>query len=242
MTTLSDFSTLSNRRVGEIAAATPVTIRVFQRHGIDFCCGGKLPLAEACAKHGVALVQVEREIAQALAPSADERDWSRVPLRDLTSHIFTRYHDGLRAEMPRLEQMAAKVDERHGERYPDQFPEVPALLQRLWREFLPHLREEESAIFPLIERLDEEPGAGDAALTERIGALEADHQSSGEVLARLRVVTHDFTPPEGACNTFRGLYAGLAELEREVQMHVHLENNVLFPRAAQRLAMANAPA
>lgn len=220
--------------VGELAAAAPAAIRVFQRHGIDFCCGGKLPLAEACARHDLSFDDLKSELDSALAPAAADLDWGSRSLAALVEHIVTRYHDALRDDLPRLEAMAARVDERHGARHPELFPDLLLTVRRLRFELEAHIAEEERSIFPRLVRLGTDAAAAtDAAgLRDELARLRAEHQGAGDTLGHLRRLTGDFTPPANACNTFRGLYAGLADLERELQLHVHLENNVLFPRAA----------
>ncbi|MEO8503420.1 MAG: iron-sulfur cluster repair di-iron protein [Acidobacteriota bacterium] len=224
--------------VGELAAAAPAAIRVFQRHGIDFCCGGKLPLQEACDRHQVPFSALKGELEAALAPSPEGTDWNHEPLGTLIEHIVSRYHDDLRHELPRLEAMAAKVNERHGPRHPELFPDLLLTVQGMRTELEQHIAEEERSIFPRLARLGTELAEEPAALQTiqgELAHLREDHQEAGDALAHLRELTGGFNLPPDACMTFRGLYVGLADLERDLQMHVHLENNILFPRAAALL-------
>ena len=221
--------------VGQLAAAAPAAIRVFQRHGIDFCCGGKLPLQEACNRHQVSFTSLKAELDSAIAPPADALDWNAQPLRTLIEHIVSRYHDDLREELPRLEAMATKVNERHGARHPELFPDLLIAVRALRAELESHITEEEQSLFPRLASLDaelaKEPAAA-SAIAGQLSHLRQENQEAGDALVHLREITGGFEPPAEACNTFRGLYAGLAGHERDLQMHVHLENNILFPRAA----------
>lgn len=227
----------ANSKVADIATHDPGSIRIFQQHQIDFCCGGKIPLAEACAKHGLDTESVLLELRAAQTAADEQRDWREAPLPDLVSHIQRRFHETLRAEIPRLSQMLAKVVSRHGGDHPE-VRELEVTFETLQAELLDHMAKEDAVLFPTIVAID----TGDRSINPAacgwiqapIHAMEAEHEAAGEALARIRGLTSAFTPPEGACPTYRGLYHGLAEFERDMHVHVHLENNILFPRAAQR--------
>jgi len=228
--------------VAAIAAAEPATIKVFQRHHIDFCCGGRIPLFEACADHDLDTDMLLAELRAVRAAADDPADWRRAPLKDLVAHIQTRYHVPLRAELPRLSAMMEKVVSRHGQRLPETLLPLQATFESLQRELLEHMAKEDAVLFPAVLAL-EATGAADVAATnwawiqQPIEVMEAEHEAAGAALATMRTLTHGYAPPEEACPTFRGLYYGLSELERDMHTHVHLENHVLFPRAS-RLAHA----
>jgi regulator of cell morphogenesis and NO signaling len=228
--------------VADIAAHNPAAIPVFQRHGIDFCCGGRRPLAEVCRDRGIDFDAVREEIAAAAtATPAPERDWTEAPLADLVDHIVTRYHVGLRQELPRLAAMADKVLAVHGKRHPEVLPALVRTLQSLRAELESHTTKEEQILFPWIEELERFAGSGSsrraAAATPApsvgapIAMMESEHDEAAGALAEMRRLTGGYQLPEGACTTFRGLYHGLAELEDDLHRHIHLENHVLFPRA-----------
>ena len=225
--------------VAKIATRHPGTIRVFQRHGIDFCCGGKRPLAEACSEHGLQYETLRRELAAEMAgPSPDERNWDEAPLAELADHIVARYHDRLREELPRLAAMADRVLTVHGEKYPDVLPALARTFHGLRSELESHTMKEEQILFPWVREMEgiARTGANPAGLPGPsvdgpIAVMEAEHDDAAHALAELRRLTDGFQPPTGACTTFRGLYHGLAELEADTHQHIHLENNVLFPRA-----------
>lgn len=225
--------------VGEIVARFPSTSRIFDRAGVDFCCGGKRPLGEACREKGLPADQLLAQLEEELAAADDEPDTSLAdaPLPALSRYIVERFHVPLCEELPRLGRMAERVLEAHGRAHPEVVPEVARIFRQFRAELEEHMAKEEAVLFPAIEAL-EGPPPGTAArippIAALITALEDEHDGAGAALTRLRELTGEFTPPAGACNTFRALYDGLAHLEGEMHLHVHLENSVLFPRAAAR--------
>ncbi len=212
--------------VGEIAVDHPLATRVFARHNIDFCCGGGRPLAEVCTRLGLDTGAVLKEIQHELA-STDEPQLrlDEAPLEDLIDHILTAYHRPLDEELPRLEAMARKVDNVHGEKDPERLAELLAVYLALKTELQEHMMKEEQILFPMIRQ-----GRG-AMASGPVSVMMHEHDSAGNALRRLRELTNDYQPPEGACTTWRALWHGLAALETALHEHIHLENNILFPRA-----------
>jgi regulator of cell morphogenesis and NO signaling len=220
--------------VADVATGLPATVKIFQQHQIDFCCGGKRPIAEACAERGLDVDVLLGELRASEALSDAGRDWRQAPMSDLIAYIQTRFHEPLRDELPRLGQMMAKVVSRHGDRLPDVLLPLQQTLNGLHVELLHHMHKEDQILFPAIRGIEQGRGGANAAwIDQPIAVMEDEHDQAGAALARLRELTGDYTPPPDACPTFRGLYYGLAELEREMHVHVHLENNILFPRAAE---------
>jgi regulator of cell morphogenesis and NO signaling len=216
--------------VAAIASTLPSSVRVFQRHGIDFCCGGKTPLATVCREHGIPFAELVSAIeTSALAPS-DERDWNDEPLHFLIDHIVATYHDSLRQELPRLESMAAKVARTHG-LSAAHLARLEAIVSELSAELQSHLRKEELVLFPAIRTIEEGSAHPGTPINAPIAVMEHEHDHAAELLSELRAMTGGYVPPPWACETFRALYDGLSELEAAMHIHVHLENNVLFPRA-----------
>lgn len=213
-------------RIGAIAAEHPLATRVFSRHGIDFCCGGGRPLGTVCAARGLdaqaVLDEVRAEIAK---PGETVENWNDAPLHDVIHHILHAYHRPLREELPRLESMARKVNEVHGARDPERFARIVAVVVALRAELESHMMKEEQILFPMIE-------AGSGALAGApISVMEAEHDDAGAALHELRELANDYVVPEEACNTWRALWFGLAALEEDMHQHIHIENNILFPRA-----------
>lgn len=224
--------------VGDIVSRHPSTSRIFDRAGVDFCCGGKKSLAEACQAKGIPLDLLLAQLAAELAASADEPDVSLAdaPLPALARYIVERFHVPLREELPRLGRMVERVVEAHGQAHPEVIPELARVFRHFRGELEEHMAKEEAILFPAVAALAGETAVGARAVVGAnagigaIQALEAEHDDAGAALARMRELTRDFAPPVGACNTFRALYDGLARLESEMHLHVHLENSVLFPR------------
>lgn len=212
--------------VGAIATDHPLSTRVFSRHGIDFCCGGGIPLKQACEKQKLDFDAIMAEIANEIAERPDTASqWKDAPLPELIDHIIATYHIPLLQELPRLEAMAQKVYKVHGDKDPAMFGELCAVLFALSHELRDHMAKEEQILFPLIKR-----GMGANAGCP-ISVMEHEHDSAGNSLRRLRELTNGYQPAEGACNTWRALWHGLGALEKELHDHIHLENNILFPRA-----------
>lgn len=219
-------SVTTTHPVGTIAAEHPLATRVFARHGIDFCCGGGRPLEEVCEEKGLEPAAVLEEILKEIAvTSGFAESWSEAPLDDLMDHILHAYHKPLWEELPRLDQMACKVLEVHHDKNPEGLTELVRVYAALRAELEQHMMKEEQILFPMVRR-----GQGVMA-GGPISVMEYEHEAAGEALRRLRVLTNDYEVPAEACNTWSALWHGLAALERELHEHIHLENNILFPRA-----------
>lgn len=211
---------------------SPVRARVFEKLGIDFCCGGKKPLAEVCRAKGLDPVTVVAMLdALDGAPDPGLVDVDRMTLTALCDHIERAHHAYLRDELPRLDFMTRKVAAVHGDHEP-RLVEIRRVFAGFAPELAEHMRDEEEQVFPRIRDLETSRTTAEArGLAGAIGELETEHEAAGAALARFRELTDGYTPPEWACNTFRALYDGLARLEHNMHQHVHKENNVLFPRA-----------
>jgi len=210
--------------LGELAATYPPAAKVFHQHGLDFCCGGKQSLEHACVAKGVDAHAVLREIEAAGLKTDREVRWDRQPLDALIQHILTRYHTPLKTELLRIVAMAAKVDRVHADK-PDCPTGLAELMVEVHNAVESHLQKEELILFPLILA-----GRGNLAHSP-VQVMNQEHDDHGANLRRIRELTNDHQPPEYACGTWRELYRSLSELEVELMDHIHLENNILFPRA-----------
>lgn len=226
----------STSRVTDLATEWPATIKVFQQYGIDVCCRGKLPLAEACTEHGLDVARILDALHAVTASPGPRPHWEQAPLSELIAHIQAEYHQPLRTELPRLRDMLAKVVSRHGDRYSGTLLPLAQVFDTLQRDVLDHISKEDAVLFPAIRAI--ESGALGAWIGQPIAVMEAEHEEAGRALAEMRRLTAGYAPPDDACPTFRGLYCELAEFEHDMQQHVHLENNILFPRAT-RLAQSH---
>ena len=223
MTPTTGHSDFPSRPIGEIAATLPGATVLFRREKLDFCCGGGATLAEAAARRGTALEPLVAELATLSPSEPDTITVAETP--QLIVHIVARYHQTHRRELPELVRLARRIEAAHRDH-----AAVPAglaaLLESVAGELEAHQKKEELLLFPMMltERTD--------AIAGPIARMRAEHDETGGELARIVSITGDMTPPADACPTWRALYVGLAKFRDDLTEHVHLENNVLFPRFA----------
>lgn len=222
---------LPDRTVGELVAERPGRSRVFQSFQIDFCCQGGRTLREACEGKSVALDAVVEQLeAEQAAPPATSRNPAELPPAELVDHILRTHHEYLWNELPRLHTMAERVAKVHGGHTPS-LVEVFNVFCGLAEELSAHMMKEEKILFPAIAELTQGGASEPVALDGPLSCMLHEHEDAGAGLARLRELTRGFQPPPEACNTYRALFAGLADLEEDLHTHIHLENAVLFPQA-----------
>ncbi|MBZ5673356.1 MAG: iron-sulfur cluster repair di-iron protein [Acidobacteriia bacterium] len=227
-----------NQTVREIAIEHPATVRAFESLGIDYCCGGKRTLKDACERAGVPVERTLDLLAQIEEHTPSEAaNWAGASAQELISHIVGRHHSYVRSETPRLMTMFDKVVSRHGQDHPE-LASIRDLFSALTQELFAHMLKEENVLFPYLEKMDAAVTRGEIPPPAVFGSVEmpisrmlADHEDAGVLLAKMRVLSSGYSAPESACPTYRALYHGLDEFERDLHQHVHLENNILFPRA-----------
>jgi regulator of cell morphogenesis and NO signaling len=212
-----------SRTVAELVLERPARARALEELGLDYCCGGKTPLSEACDTRGLAVDDALAALEAVTDAPTDERDWTAAPLAELCDHIVTEHHDRLRQELPRLDGLLEKVVRAHGEERPSVI-ELRDTFKILRGELEEHLAAEEDDLFPLVR-------VGGPYDAEQVRELEHDHEWAGSALARMRALTDGYDLDQAMCNTHRATLDGLHELERDLHQHIHEENNVLFPRA-----------
>jgi len=222
-------------KVGTIVAERPETARVLELVGIDYCCGGQTPLIEAANMQKVDPNQLLAAllVVGAEAETIQNQDWNKASLPGLMNHIVTNHHNWLRRELPPLLATTNTVLRVHGDSHLE-LAEVATTLKKINDAVLPHLDEEETIVFPALHKLV----AGDppANITTQLESLRLDHDDLGTELHRLRELTDGFKVPADACAKYREMLTGLIVLERDMLQHVHLENNILLPRAQSLLA------
>lgn len=222
--------------VCEIAAAYPATLRMMESLGIDYCCGGKNTLRAAAAEAGLSTATViavlETTIAQSTRDQAEE-NWNDAPIDALIAHIIETHHGYMYRELPRLAGIMALVRRVHGPAHGDILEPLAATFTAVKDELEAHLAKEENVVFPAITRIAH--GQFDEAALSGACELEAEHEAAGALLHAMHDITHDFAVPDGVCATYEALYRGLQELEADVHRHIHLENNILFPRLRRLL-------
>jgi len=224
----------------EIAASGPAAARVLEEAGVDYCCGGSHSLQDGCAGTGV----TADEILARLRASADEvspkdADWRSSPLAELTEHIRQKHHGYVREAIPRVSALLEKVKAKHGANHPE-IATIDALFHQLGQEMIAHMQKEEIILFPYIERLERSKNGGAAlerpffqTVRNPIQTMMNEHDGAGNLAKRIRAASSDYAPPADACASYQRLYGELREFEADLHSHVHLENNILFPRAVE---------
>lgn len=205
--------------LAELAINIPMASQVFRRNRLDFCCGGKITLKEACTKNGLDFETIVSELsALKVAPTLE----SSLPLPELCDHVVSRYHEDLRRRLPELVALAGKVERVHADHA--QCPRgLTRLLETVQAELFLHMMKEENVLFPLIRA-----GKGNLAQMP-VKVMMAEHDAHGEQLDEIHRITNDFRAPADACPTWLALYRNLEQFEAELMEHIHLENHVLFP-------------
>lgn len=224
--------------VGQVVADRPETASIFELVGIDYCCGGNVSLADAARSSNVSVHRLLQALAAVGSPShdaqQDQQDWRTAPLEELISHIVDTYHAQLRRDLPRLQERIATVHRVHGASHPE-LAQVQQTFLALRAELEAHLDLEERQAFPAILQVDR----GERADVETLLAvLLHDHHEAGQALQQIRQLTDDYAVPADACAQYRAMLAELSSLERDTLAHIHLENNILFPRTRRMLSDA----
>jgi regulator of cell morphogenesis and NO signaling len=228
--------------LGDIVTARPAAARVFERHDLDYCCGGSQTLREACAAQQVDEAVVTAEVAEASVDD-DPVPLTALGLVQLVDHIEATHHAPLWVDLHRLDELLQKLVRVHGERHPE-LDAVHAAFRSLRVTLEPHLRDEERTVFPALRQLAVTASREGTphGLFEAIDDLADEHELAGATLAHIRELTDGYRVPPDGCASYRACYEGLAELEADLHLHVHKENNVLFPaadRVARRLVQSS---
>ena len=234
----SDMIQIEGKTVADLVAEDYRTADVFKKNGIDFCCGGKVSVKEICERKQVSYDQIVNDI-QNITKVNDPTliqysDWT---LDKLVDYIVDKHHSYVKTNIPLILQYARKVASVHGQSSPETV-EIYAKFEQISQELSGHMQKEELILFPHIKKLARvelnaesyvEPPFG--TLQNPIDVMEAEHIQAGDLGEEIRRLSNSYTPPEYACNTFRVLYAKLKEFENDLHEHIHLENNILFPKA-----------
>jgi regulator of cell morphogenesis and NO signaling len=224
--------------LADVAARSLDARRILENHGLDYCCGGKQSFDEACLAKGLSPESVTREIEQAQSNKGPDRDWQSAPIEELAKHILATHHEYLKRELPALSKRLAKVLDVHGVHDPETLSRMVEVFAALREELEMHMHKEERILFPCIEQYGRAAAQGQpmppvpfGSIANPIAMMEREHENAGGALAKLRSLTHDYQMPPYACDTVRALYDGLQALEADLHLHIHLENNILFPRS-----------
>jgi len=227
----------ATKTVRELAVEVPNATRVFEKLGIDYCCGGHRPLEEACASANVAVDKVLRALEQGSDASASVTacDWNTTSLGELVDHIVNKHHAFVKSETPRLQALIAKVAGVHGQNHPE-LQQVETAFSELADELAAHMLKEERILFPYVKQMAGGAGCGPSCfgtVQNPIRVMMLEHDNAGEKLREIRWATNNYTLPTDACVSYSSLFAALMEFEQDLHQHIHLENNILFPRVVR---------
>jgi len=233
-------SVTTEKTVGELALENPAATRVFEKLGIDYCCGGNLSLEQACRAANLAVDQVLDSLEMAEQTTRAEQkvhDWQREMLGDLVAHIKSTHHKYTREEIARLGPLFVKVCSVHGQNHPE-LVEIRTTFAGLAQELTMHMMKEEMVLFPYIVRMEEAVLQHEPILPPPFGSVQNpvsmmkhEHDSAGAALRAMRQASSGYAAPPDACISYQTLFKALAEFEADLHQHIHLENNILFPRA-----------
>jgi regulator of cell morphogenesis and NO signaling len=225
--------------VASIVIKNIKTAHVFKKHGIDFCCGGGISIEKACDKNNVSVDVLMNDLSTMDAPTDKSLDFDNWELDTLIDHIVSTHHNYVKESVQILSQYANKVAKVHGHHY-DFLLEVNTLFHEVANELVAHMQKEEQILFPYIKKIvaakrNQETTTPPAfgTVSNPITMMEHEHESAGEVLRKISSLTDNYTTPSGACNTFKALYSKLEEFEQDLHQHIHLENNILHPKAIE---------
>jgi regulator of cell morphogenesis and NO signaling len=238
-----------SKTVAEFVTEDYRTADIFKKFGIDFCCGGKVTLEEICQKKNIELRDLEAELKKLQAAPGRQNDYESWSLTYLADHIVNQHHQYVSTNLDIIQQYAEKVARVHGSNEPSLL-DVAQLFLEASGELTMHMRKEELVLFPYVKKLEaaeklgvHTPEAHFGSVKNPIAMMEDEHETVGEIFKNIAVLTNNYNPPEWACNTYRVLLAKLKEFEDDLHLHIHLENNILFPKAAAleaRLMIAQA--
>jgi len=230
MTTIERTTTLAS-----LVDERPELAPLLEQLELDYCCGGARSLEDACVDVGLDVDATTRELTEFAGPS-QSAEWVGIGAGALCDHIESTHHVYLTAELPRLDDLVDRVVGAHGERHPE-LTDVQRVFRELRADLEPHLVKEERILFPMIRMLETADGSPEfhcGSVRNPIGVMCFEHDRAGELLAELRTITGGWAAPDDACTSYTLLYQGLAELQADTHLHIHKENNVLFPAAVEQ--------
>ncbi len=232
-------SITEEKTIADIVAENIKTSHIFKKHGIDFCCGGGITVQKACEKKGLDYTSIAEELRHFEMEVEKNYDYISWPLDVLIDHIVSVHHLYVEENIPLLLQYAEKVAKVHGQHY-SELIQVRDLFLELSKELSAHMKKEELILFPFIRKMVLSKKEGISldiphfrTVENPIAMMEDEHESAGDTCKKIARLTNNYTPPESACNTFRSLYDKLEEFEQDLHTHIHLENNILHPKASK---------
>ena len=227
---------IEDKTVADVVTENIKTAHIFKKYGIDFCCGGGITIDKACKKKNIDLALLTEELLNVdSAPKAyNYNNWA---IDFLIDYIVNVHHTYVEESIPLILQYSNRVAEVHGHHYAEVI-EINKLFTEVANELASHMKKEEIILFPYIKKLINLKKEGGyvvpppfGTVNNPINMMETEHENAGDIFKEIARLTNNYTPPEGACNTFRALYAKLDEFEQDLHQHIHLENNILHPKA-----------
>jgi len=239
-----DWEISENTSVAEVVTKHPQTRRLLEKMGIDYCCGGKHSLKDACNKSGLSwqdvISKLKKTIEQSVSERSQSKNWTEVSLTELVQHIIDAHHAYLKERLPRLKSLSDKVYNAHKQHHGEMIQELKRAIETLRIDIEMHLAKEEQILFPLLKEMEAfakkqgpKPTVHCGSVENPIHQMEVEHDAAGNLLAQMRKITSEYKLPDDACESFKTLYDGLKELEKDLHEHIHLENNILFPKAVK---------
>lgn len=228
-------------KVKDIAVSHPAARQLLEDAGVDYCCGGGKSLQEACHGTGTPAEEILSRLEEnSRQTSPADANWTAAPLNELTRHIREKHHRYVRQAIPRTQALLEKVVAKHGENHTE-LAEIQETFAQLGREMIMHMQKEEQILFPYIDALEQAAAANGSieppffqTVKNPISAMMKEHDAAGDLAKQIRGLTGTYTAPADACTSYRALYEELKQFETDLHQHVHLENNILFPRAVEK--------
>jgi len=243
MEAIMDFN--SETKMKDIALANSIARQVLERAGLDYCCGGGKSLREACLHANVSSEEILNRLREnAKETGLEDQNWMAAPLCEVTRHIREKHHRYVREAIPRTQALSDRVTAKHGSNHIE-LADIGTIFAEVGRDMIMHMQKEEQILFPYIDALERAVNAHGSVeppffqtVKNPIHAMMQEHDAAGDLVRQIRVLASEYTPPGDACSSFKALYESLREFEADLHQHVHLENNVLFPRAVEMEASA----
>ncbi|MCH7611737.1 MAG: iron-sulfur cluster repair di-iron protein [Candidatus Marinimicrobia bacterium] len=221
---------IKEKTIGQIVTDDIRTANIFKKHGLDFCCGGGKTIESACAENGVDLAELLHDIDAVLGQSEPVEDYQSMKLDALINYIYDNHHKYIYEHGSVTAEFINKVARVHGERHPETI-EIAKLYNELLADLQQHMMKEEQILFPAVKRMLNESGNIGSFVNGPISVMRMEHDNVGEILKKMNALSGGYKPPADGCNTYRAAYANLRDMENDIHLHIHLENNILFPKA-----------
>lgn len=229
----------SDSTIAEIVSSNYKTADVFKSHGIDFCCGGKISLEKACSKNGLDLNEISQELNSIISVTKSNENFNEWELDFLIDYITNTHHKYVEKSIVQIQPYADKVAAVHGAQHPEVI-EISELFKEISNELIPHLKKEELILFPNVKRMVNSKRNNEVykpapfgSVNNPISAMEHEHDGAGDIIKKIAELSNNYKTPSDACNTYQVLFSKLEEFQNDLFQHIHLENNILFPKAKE---------